>query len=237
MRLSFEPKPIEEKDNLSEQSINVINKLLTFILNNKDFRIVIFTILERWKKPVDRNEVENVIKTSYRAEDGLSKNENYNEFIDAIKEFYDCTEDEISDRRGKLLELLWSKVGTYNMCEYTHKFEEAYVLDSGMKISNKDIDFIYVNDGSKVAESKFIELHECKSSAKSTMRTPLRTKHRRKLKLMEDTASIAKVEKISCNPLLITFGANSTMLNRVLERHGFRSIKIVARDELEARVE
>lgn len=231
MKLKFKPK-----DNSSRPEHPSIDSLVRFILNNKSFLGITLSILDEWRMEIDNSKIEDVVNNNSRFEESLSKDEDYIEFIRLLSLFYNGTENEIGDRRGRVLELVWEIVGTYNGKEFTQKIDEAIVLENEIKISDKDIDIVYVGEVNERNTDEFIEMHECKSSAEATLRSPLRTNHRKKLELMKSVLEISESEEIQCDGLLVTFNANATKLERQLARYGFGHFKIVPRVEIEERV-
>lgn len=232
MKLSFIPK----SDSCRSDDV-AVEQLAEFILENKCFLGITLSILGQWKKPITNNKIENTVKNDSRFDNDIKKHENYNKFIMFITCFYDGEDSQIDYRRGRLLEVVWESTGTYNDVEMCKKVEEAHVLHEGEKISERDIDIIYFNENEiEKKENEFIELHECKSSAKNTLRSPLKESNREKLELMENTVAIADTECVKCNAYIITFELNSNKARRMLRRYNFNSIEIICRDVIEQKV-
>ena len=185
---------------------------------------------------IDSSKIEDIVKNNFRFEESIIKDKNYKEFIKLLNSFYNGTEDELNGRRGRFLELIWDVVGTYNGKEFTQKIDEAIVLENEVKISEKDIDIVYIGEIKDKGIANFIEMHECKASANTTLRTPLKPKHRGKLELMQSVIEISETEEIKCDGLIITFNANKRRLERKLKSYGFEYFKIIPRAEIEERV-
>lgn len=232
MRLSFKSK--EESNRTSDI---VVEQLSSFILKNNIFLGGTISILAEWKMHIEPESIEEIVKNESIFENDIKKNEKYKEFIELLKDFYSGDDDKVNERRGRLLEILWDRVGVfdknYKDCE---KVTEAQVYDKGNKISEKDIDIVYFNENKDQIKKEFIELHECKSSAKSTLRTPLRDRHRLKLELMKETKSIADKEKIMCDAYIITFEFNTRNARRILDRYQFNTIKIITGSDITQRI-
>ncbi len=231
MRLKFKSKEITSRK--KHQSAESLAK---FMLNNKSFLGITLSILDEWKNNIDSSKIEDIVKNNFRFEESIIKDKNYKEFIKLLNSFYDGTEDELNGRRGRFLELIWDVVGTYNGKEFTQKIDEAIVLENEVKISEKDIDIVYIGEIKEKDIEDFIEMHECKASANTTLRTPLKPKHRGKLELMQSVLQISETEKIKCDGLIITFNANKRKIERKLKSYGFEYFKIIPRAEIEERV-
>ncbi|EJA6562024.1 TPA: hypothetical protein KPF84_001416 [Clostridioides difficile] len=231
MRLKF-----KSKDNSNRVEHQSIDSLAEFILNNKSFLGITLSILDEWKKDIDNSKIEDIIRHNSRFEESISKDKDYGEFIRLLNSFYNGTEKDISDRRGRILELIWDVVGTYSGKKFTQKIDEAIVLENEIEISDKDIDIVYVGEVKDKNTDNFIEMHECKSSANATLRTPLKPKYRGKLELMQSVLQISETEEIKCDGLIITFNANKRRLERKLKSYGFEHFKIIPRAEIEERV-
>lgn len=228
MRLSFKSK--EESNRTNDLAVE---QLATFILDNNIFLRGTFSILADWKKHIEPNSIENIVENEFTVEENIKINGKYREFISLLGNFYSVDDDQVNTRRGYLLEILWDGVGVYNEsykeCE---KVLEAQVYDEGNKISEKDIDIVYFDENKTQVQKEFIELHECKSSVKNTLRIPLKEKHRLKLELMKETKSIADKESIMCDAYIITFEFNSRNARRILDQNQFNTIKIITGSDI-----
>lgn len=232
MRLSFQSK--EESNRTTDL---VVEQLSSFILNNNIFVGGTFSMLAEWKMHIEPDSIEEIVKNESIFENDIKKNEKYEEFIKLLKDFYSGDDDKVNERRGRLLEMLWDRIGVFNKnYKDCKKVTEAQVYDKGNKISEKDLDIVYFNENKDQIEKEFIELHECKSSAKNTLRTPLRDSHRLKLELMKETKSIADEEKIICDAYIITFEFNTRNARRNLDRNQFNTIKIITGSDIAQRV-
>lgn len=231
MRLKF-----KSKESTSREKHQSAESLAKFMLNNKSFLGITLSILDEWKNNIDSSKIEDIVKNNFRFEESIIKDKNYKEFIKLLNSFYNGTEDELNGRRGRFLELIWDVVGTYNGKEFTQKIDEAIVLENEVKISEKDIDIVYIGEIKDKGIANFIKMHECKASANTTLRTPLKPKHRGKLELMQSVIEISETEEIKCDGLIITFNANKRRLERKLKSYGFEYFKIIPRAEIEERV-
>lgn len=153
MRLKF-----KSKESTSREKHQSAESLAKFMLNNKSFLGITLSILDEWKNNIDSSKIEDIVKNNFRFEESIIKDKNYKEFIKLLNSFYNGTEDELNGRRGRFLELIWDVVGTYNGKEFTQKIDEAIVLENEVKISEKDIDIVYIGEIKDKGIANFIEI-------------------------------------------------------------------------------
>ncbi|EOU1741769.1 hypothetical protein MN030_002974 [Clostridium perfringens] len=219
---------IEFKTNPNSSRINSneIDELIKFIFLNKKYIKVTINILARVRYNInDENELNSIINNDPFSEIIIN-----DEYVDKYKlimyNFYNCDEDNLNKRRGRLLEKLMDKVGVINNIKNFDKIEEAMVYKDGVLLSPKDIDTVYNGDK--------IELQECKATLTNNCRPPFHKNNsdRKKFELMNSIREHVD-DSIDVFPYLVTYSSSAARCLRFLERYNIKNLMIISGDKIE----
>ncbi|MBP1888916.1 hypothetical protein J2Z53_000495 [Clostridium moniliforme] len=219
---------IEFKTNPNSTRINSceIDKLIGFIFSNKKYIKITINILARVRYNInDKNELNSTIDNDPISE-LVIKDEHIDEYKSVMYDFYNCDDDVLNKRRGRLLEKIMDRIGVINNIIEFDKIEEALVYKNGVLISKKDIDTVY--NGNK------IELQECKATLTNNCRPPFykNNSDRKKFELMNSIRDHVD-NGIEVFPYLVTYSTSTKKCLRFLARYNINNLMIISGNDIE----
>lgn len=213
-------------NNSSRIDSNEIDELIEFIFLNKKYIKITINILSRVRVNInDKNELNDIINNDLVSElvinDGC-----IDKYRLVMYNFYNCDENNLSKRRGRLLEKIMDKIGNINKIENFNKIEEAMVYKDGVLLSPKDIDTVY--HGNK------IELQECKATLTNNCRPPFykNNSDRKKFELM-NSINLHVDDNIEVFPYLVTYSRSVSRCLKFLEKYNLKNLMIISGDNIE----
>ena len=199
--------------------------LSSFLIKNPIYIGLTFSILSR-RTNIDKN-IKIRIESSPEI-DTVEEHKDLGEYYNLMNSFYDTITEKLNIRRGKLLELLVSKIQPINTKSDYEIILESLVEYKGSKITDKDIDVVF-----KYNE---IELIECKANLSSYLypRPPekINKKNKKKLKFMMDVKTLAFQSDIKCHLFFATYGQDEELCKDILTSNGFQSFSIINRKRI-----
>ena len=206
----------DTKNNPSQPD-NITTELANFVVENICYTSITFAILERRNSSTPKIK-ERIIRSPEYIE--VRKHPKINIYMQLMDIFYDCDKDTLGNRRGPLLELIVKHSRPSPEAYRCAIIPESWVYYKGTKISEKDIDVVFLY-------SK-LQLIECKAFIRNLSSDRIRSK----LEFMVYVKNLADKHSIICSLYLATYSLNVDYQNRVLENLGFNSIIIISRDKI-----
>lgn len=204
------------KDNPSHPDDITID-LAYFIVENISFANITFATLERKKSSTRRIKERIEISPQYNE---IRNHPKENKYMQLIDDFYDCNNNMLADRRGLLLELIVKQTRPSPETYRCAIIPESWIYYDGSKISEKDIDVVFLYNE--------VQLIECKAIIRNLGGDRVRSK----LEFMVKVKKLADKHSIICSLYLATYSINVLHQEITLSNLGFNSISIISRDKI-----
>lgn len=209
------------KENSSRSDLVMVTDLAEFLIKNKSYLDITFSLVSKKRNPLDGERVKQSINSkkelSVLGDEDLKELDNYKNLM---VNFYNGNKDEIKDRRGRLLEKLVKENGPIKEMGDFQVLEEVLVYDDDIKVSEKDLDILFWG--------KHIEINECKASISNVVRDPMQQKNKEKLELLCKAKKLAEDNEEECNVFISTYSLDVTdSINDILKSNGFSEIEVL----------
>lgn len=222
MEIKFRPKRPKKIDDITES-------FKKFLLNNRDYIELTFSIISTYVKTSDIEEIEESMEILL-VEHGIEEDDyRIKIYLYFLKEFYDdkgefCHEtSELGDRRGDILEKIVENMNPVHVKNDKYEMHrECLIYDRGVAIDQQDIDVVY--EGIDKLEA---ELIECKSNLETFLGKTIPYKKRRKLDFMRSAKLISTGYGASYENILATCLVNGKKCRKILDEQGYDEFRVI----------
>lgn len=196
--------------------------LVEFLINNKDYIEMTMFIVGVNDKASHIDKIKKRFKLFAR-QHSLKNEEKLDGLLTCITNFYTTTDDDLSKRRGDLLELIVQKINpVYVTNEKYEQYTECYIYHGENIIKHSDIDVVYESEDKKEAE-----LIECKANLERFLKEKIPSSSRKKLDFMNEVKLISEEKELDYGLFLATCLADDTVSKKVLENQGYNKFEIL----------
>ncbi len=204
------------------QPSNDTISLVKFLLENKDYIEISMFIIGINDKASYIEKIKKRFKL-YANQHGLKNKEKLDELLTHIINFYNTTDDDLSKRRGDLLEQIVQRIEPVHVKNEKYKqYAECYIYHGEDLIKHSDIDVVHESIDKKEAE-----LIECKANLERFLKEKIPTKSRKKLDFMNEVKLISEEKELDYSLFLATCLSDDTMSKNVLQQQGYYKFEVL----------
>lgn len=221
MKIEFKPKRPKQIDDITES-------FKRFLINNKEYIEMTFSIVSTYAKTSDIDEIEESMEFLL-VEHGIEDNDITKIYLYLLKEFYDdesefCHKTSmLGHRRGDILEKIVENMKPVHVKSDEYEiYRECQIKHEGIVIDEQDIDVVY--EGINRLEA---ELIECKANLEKFLGERIPHKKRRKLDFMRSAKLISNAYEAHYENILATCLVNGRKCKIVLYEQGYNEFRVL----------